>query len=763
MDSASLKTPSPARSAPSRRAFLAGSVAATALCARAWAAPRAKAADLHIEHLIRRMTLEEKAGQLSIFRSPVANMRINPLGRRDPTRNDALADVRLGGAAGYFNGFDLAFNRELQRVAVEESRLRIPLIFAADVIHGLKITFPIPLGEASGFDPELCRRTTRSAAEEATSYGLHWTFAPAVDVARDERWGRVVEGAGEDPWLGALIAAARVRGYQGEDLRAPGSMVACAKHFAGYGGVEGGMEYNTVDIPETTLRQVHLPPFKAAFDAGALTTMAAFNDVAGVPCTANRRLLTEILRDEWRFRGLAVSDFEAVIELVIHGYAADEKDAVAKALAAGCDMSLGGDLYRQHIPALVREGRLAGTIVDEAVRRVLRVKKAIGLFDNPYRSLDADRQAAIDRRPAMIALAREAARKSVVLLKNDGGVLPLRKSGQSIAFVGPYVSDRSNVLGSWAVYAEPERAVTLEEGVRAALGPDASCSFTPGCDPGKPLDGGLDAAVEAARKADVVILYLGERERITGEAASRVSIVIPPHQMALAEAVATTGKPVVVILKHGRALALTGAVRDAQAILCSWFLGSESGNALADVLFGDHAPRGRLPVSFPQASGQEPFYYDHRTTGRPQMDDAAAFKARYREVTNEPLFAFGHGLSYSTIAYGSTIVGAPRVGRDGVVKVSARISNTGARAAHEVAQLYVHTRVAAITQPVRQLKGIRHVELAPGEEKLVEFELRAADLAYVHPDLAAHADAGVYDVWIAPSAIAGEKASFILV
>jgi len=746
----------------SRRAFLAGSVASTALAARAWSAPRAQARDLHIEDLLRRMTLEEKAGQLSVFRSPKDNSKINPLGGARITRDSAREDVRHGRSAGYFNGFEIAFNRELQRIAIEESRLRIPLIFAADVIHGLKTTYPIPLAEAASFDPDLCRRTARASAEEATAFGVHWTFAPAVDVARDERWGRVVEGAGEDPWLGARIAAARVRGFQGDDLRAADSMLACPKHFAGYGGVQGGMEYNTVDIPETTLRQVHLPPFKAAFGAGALTTMAAFNDVGGVPCTASRRLLTEILREEWRFRGLVVSDFEAVNELIDHGYASDDEDAVAKALNAGIDINLGEELYRDHIPALVRKGRIAEATVDEAVRRVLRLKKAIGLFENPWRSLDADRQATVVRRPDMIALAREAARKSIVLLKNDGDQLPLPKSGKSIAFIGPYVSDKADILGSWAIYSEPQKAVSLEEGVRAALGPDAPCSFTMGCASDRAINGGVDQAVAAARNAEIVVLYLGERERMSGEAASMTSIAIPPHQMELAEAVAATGKPVVVILKHGRALALSGAARDARAILCSWFLGSESGNALADVLFGDFAPQGRLPVSFPQASGQEPYYYDHRPTGRPQVDSVAAFKARYSDVPNEPLFAFGHGLTYSTVDYGAPFVSSLRVARDDVVKISAKLVNSGRRAAHEVVQLYVHSRVAAITQPVRRLKGVQHVDLAPGEEKLVEFELRTQDLAYIQPDLSDRADPGVYDVWIAPSAMGGEKTTFVL-
>jgi beta-glucosidase len=719
--------------------------------------------DLHIEDLLRRMSLEEKAGQLSLFRSPKDTLQNNPFGGTKLTREGAMADVRQGRAAGYFNGFDVSFNRELQRTAVEESRLGIPLVFAADVIHGLKTTYPIPLAEAASFDADLCRRTARAAAEEATAFGLHWTFAPAVDIARDERWGRVLEGAGEDSWLGSRIAAARVRGFQGGDLRAENTLLACPKHFAGYGGVQGGMEYNTVDVPETTLRQVHLPPFKAAFDAGALATMAAFNDVGGVPCTANRRLLTEVLRGEWRFRGLVVSDFGAVAELINHGYAADEEDAVVKALNAGCDMALGEELYRSHIPALVRKGRLAEATVNEAVRRVLRVKKALGLFENPWRSLDPQRQAKVVRRPDMLALAREAARKSIVLLKNEDSLLPLPKSGVTIAFVGPYVSDRPNELGAWSVIEEIDKAVTLEAGVKAALGPDASCTFTRGCEPEKHFPGGLEEAVQAAKSADVAVLYLGEQARMTGEAASTTSITIPQAQQDLAEAVAAAGKPVVVLLKHGRALALTGAVRGAKALVCAWFLGSESGNALADVLFGDFAPQGRLPVSFPQAPGQEPYYYDHRSTGRPQLDGVTAFKARYRDVSNEPLFAFGYGLTYSTVAYGSTVVSSPRLSRDGLVKISARLVNTGLRDAHEVAQLYVHKRVAAITQPVRQLKGLAHVDLAPGEERWVEFELRTQDLAYVQPDLSERADSGVYDLWIAPSADRGEKTTLTLV
>ncbi|MGP0106190.1 glycoside hydrolase family 3 N-terminal domain-containing protein [Rhodoblastus sp.] len=745
----------------SRRAFLAGSVA-LAPVARALAQARAQAPDPHIEDLLRQMTLEEKAAQLTIFRSPTASAAINPQGPHEPTREEALADAGRGMAAGYFNGFDPAFNRALQQRAVEDSRLRIPLIFAGDVIHGLKTTFPIPLAEAASFDPELCRRTARASAEEASALGLHWTFAPMVDIARDERWGRVMEGAGEDPWLGARIAAARVRGFQGDDLRAENSLLACPKHFAGYGGVEGGMEYNSVEISETALRQVHLPPFEAAFAAGALTTMTGFNDVAGVPSTADRHLLTEILREEWRFPGLVVSDFQSVRELIPHGFAADEEDAVLKAFTAGCDVALSDDIYVRHLPALVRDGRLAEAALDQSVRRMLRLKKASGLFANPYRSLDPGRAAKAARRPEALALARETARKSIVLLKNENNQLPLPKTGKSLAFIGPFVSDKDQTLGNWSLNGMPELAVSLEEGVRAALSSDARCTFTPGCAAESEIPGGIEAAVQAAREADIAVLYLGETGKMSGESAATTSIVIPHCQQALAEAVAATGRPLVVILKHGRALALQGAARDAPAVLCSWFLGSESGRALADIVFGDFAPQGRLPVSFPRAPGQEPFYYDHRPTGRPQIGDVTDFTARYREVANEPLFAFGHGLTFSVLDYGETKLSAPRLSRDGALKISARIVNRGGRAAHEVAQLYIHRRVAAITQPVRQLKGVQHVALAPGETKEVVFELRPSDLAYVQPDLSMRADAGLFDIWIAPSAVGGQKASFSL-
>ena len=750
---------------PSRRNLLKGAAASAALAAVAspvLAATMKRVADPFIENLIVKMSLEEKAGQLSIFSDQTRfdYPRINPAADAQ-SKEQVKAEIAKGRMTGVFNGIGVAGGRELQKVAVEQSPHKIPLIFAGDIIHGLKTIFPIPLGEASSFDFDLARRTARAAAVEATAKGIQWTFAPMVDIARDQRWGRVSEGAGEDTWLGCQFATARVQGFQGNSLKDSDSMLACPKHFAAYGAVQGGQEYNTADIPETTLRETHLPPFKSGFDAGALSTMSSFNDIAGVPSSGNHYLLTDILRGEWGFKGLVVSDYTSEEELILHGFAADGADATAKALTAGCDISMQSGLYNKYLPDLVRQGKVSEAVVNEAVRRVLTVKKALGLFDNPYRSLDEKREAADIRRPDAVALSREAGRKSMVLLKNDGGLLPLPKSGKSIAMIGPFADDRPNLAGPWSVFPDIPSCVTLEEGFRAAA-PNAKITVTKGSDIEVAIDGGIPAAVAAAKAADIVVLCLGEGWNMSGEAQSRVDISVPEPQLALAEAVAATGKPVVVILRHGRALALTGAVKAAPAIVAAWFLGSETGHAVADVLFGDYAPQGRLPVSFPQASGQEPFYYNHRVTGRPQLTDDAAFKSRYREVTNEALYPFGHGLTYSTAGYSATQVSSTTLAWNGSVTVSATVTNTGARRMHEVAQLYIHDKVASITQPIRALKGIKHLDLDPGQSAKVEFTLTIADLAFVHQDLKRAAEAGAFDVWVAPSSVGGTSATFTL-
>jgi beta-glucosidase len=750
----------------SRRSFLKGAstaaVAAWAVPAGAWA-DRVETRDPFIERILAGMTIEEKAGQLSIYSDPVRTEgpAINPEANRQ-SMEQLKADIAAGRLTGVFNGIGVAGGRELQRIAVTQSRTKIPMIFAADTIHGMKTTFPVPLGEASSFDPDLCRRTARAAAVEASAKGIHWVFAPMVDVARDQRWGRVVEGSGEDTYLGMQLAAARVDGFQNGDLRNNDSVLACPKHFAAYGAVMGGQDYNTADIPETTLRETHLPAFKACFDAGALSTMSSFNDIAGVPSTGNHHLLTDILRDEWGFRGLVVSDYTSDEEMILHGYAADGPDAAAKAINAGCDISMQSSLYIKYLPELVKSGKVSMETVDTSVRRVLGVKRALGLFENPYRSLDVVRERRDVRRADAIALARESARKSIVLLKNDGDLLPLPKSGKAIALIGPCISDKADYPGPWANFPDIQSCVTMEEGFRAALGSKGVLRVARGSDYEKSLDGGIPAAIAAAQASDVIVLVIGESASMSGEAQSRTDIVVPAPQMALAEALAATGKPMVVLLRHGRALALQGAVRNAPAILATWFLGSETGNAVADIVFGDHAPQGRLPVSFPQASGQEPFFYNHRRTGRPQLTDDAMWKSRYREVTNEALYPFGHGLTYSSATYSPTQVSAPTLEGNQTLTVTATITNTGTRTMHEVAQLYIHDRVASMTQPVRSLKGFKHIDLKPGKSATVEFTLSRDDLAFVHPDFTRSAEPGEFDVWIAPSSVGGTPATFTL-
>jgi beta-glucosidase len=558
------------------------------------------------------------------------------------------------------------------------------------------------------------------------------------------------------------LAAARVKGFQGESLLAEDTLLACPKHFAAYGAVQGGMEYNSVDIPETTLREVHLPPFKAGYDAGALSTMSSFNDIAGVPSTGNHYLLSDILRKEWGFKGLVISDYTSEEEMIAHGYAADGADAAKKAITAGCDIAMQSGLYYKHLPDLVRAGKVPLSVVNEAVRRVLRVKKALGLFDNPYRSLDLAREARDIGRADTVALAREAARKSCVLLKNDNDLLPLPKTGKTIALIGPFVSDRENCPGPWAVFPDVSACVTLEEGFVAALGGSERLKVVKGCDVETPIDGGIKAAVAAAMASDIVVLHVGEVAAMSGEAQSRVDISIPQAQLDLAAAIEATGKPVVVLLKHGRALALTGAVKRAPAIMATWFLGTQSGHAIADLVFGDFAPQGRLTVSFPQASGQEPYYYNHRNTGRPQISDDKNFKARYREVTNEALYAFGHGLSYAPVSYGATEVSSVTLAQKGRIVVKTSITNRGNRMVTEVVQLYVHDVVASLVRPVRELKGFKVVELAPNETQSVEFTISPDDLRFVNADLKWVAEAGKFRVWIAPSAVTGTPASFEL-
>ncbi|RBJ92729.1 beta-glucosidase, partial [Xanthomonas oryzae pv. oryzae] len=553
----------------------------------------------------------------------------------------------------------------------------------------------------------------------------------------------------------------RVRGFQGGDLTADDSLLATPKHFAGYGAVAAGMEYNAVDIAPQTLRDVHLPPFKAAFDAGALTVMSSFNDINGVPASANHELLTEILRGEWQFPGVVISDYTADMELIAHGYAADERDATKKAFLAGLDLSMQSGFYAAHLPSLVESGEVPMATLDASVRRILQLKDAIGLFDNPYRSLDPAREADTTYLPAHDALSRDAARRSIVLLKNQGGVLPLKKSGQRIALIGPFVQDRDNIEGCWTLFGDKERYVTLEQGMRAVVGTE-DLSVVTGCGLEEALPDGISAAIDAAQAADVVVLALGEPQRFSGEAQSRTEISLPPAQQELAEAIAATGTPMVVLLRNGRALALTGAVRDAEAIAVTWYLGTQTGTGVADVLFGDYNPSARLPISFPQSTGQQPYFYNHLRTGRPELPTLAEYKARWREMPNEPLYPFGHGLSYTSFAYAPPQLSAAQLGWDDTLTITTRVTNTGKVAGEEVVQLYVHDRVASRVRPVRELKGFRKLLLQPGESQDVVFTLTRDALAFTNHKGGFGAEPGLFDVWVCASAKSGEAATFEL-
>jgi beta-glucosidase len=736
----------------SRRALLAaGSVAPLAASAAGGAPAQGPPAHPDLVRLLGRMTLEEKFGQLTLMNAAFtlpSHVSTNfGLARDQATERAEIEAGRLGGV---FNGSGAAWARGLQDAAMR-SRLRIPLLIGADVIHGFRTVFPVPLAEASAFDPDLARRTARAAAVEAAAAGIAWTFAPMVDVGRDQRWGRVVEGAGEDVLLNRRLAAARVRGFQGEDLAAPDSLLACAKHFAAYGAAEGGRDYAGADLSEATLRSVYLPPFKAAIEAGALTLMAAFNTINAVPCTGDRRLLTDILRGEWGFDGFVVSDWNGDLEMVNHGFVADAAGAAEAALKAGCDMSMKSNLYRDHGPELVAEGRVSVARLDEAVLRVLELKRRLGLFDNPYNRIDEAREVEILRAPRHDALALEAATKSMVLLKNEGGLLPLAPD-RRIALIGPF-AESGDVDGSWALFVPPKEGESLAAGLRRALGADGALMVVAGSEVEASLPGGIEAAVAAARAADVVLLAIGESSDMSGEARSRSEIVVPAAQQALAEAVAATGTPVVVLLRSGRALALTGAVRNAQAVLVTWFLGTRMAAAVADVVLGRASPSGRLPVSFPRGPGQQPFHYAQHPSGRPANEaEPNLFRMGYIDQGALPLYPFGHGLTYGDIRYGAPHVDRSVVGSGERVEVVVPLTNRGDREVVETVQVYATRPPGLASRPRKTLMDFQRLTLAAGATVEARFtlthdDLGGADLADGHQIVP-----GVTRIWVGASA-----------
>lgn len=678
-----------------------------------------------IETLLQRMTLEEKIGQLvqrAGGRSKALNSRLD---------ESELARVKEGSVGSYLHVAGAEPLAKLQRVAIEESRLKIPLLFAMDVVHGYRTIFPVPLAMASTWSPQAHERAARIAAIEATSAGLHWTFAPMVDIARDPRWGRIVEGAGEDPYLGSRMAAAQVRGFQGGDLSRHDTMMATAKHFGAYGAALGGRDYNTADVSDRTLNEVYLPPFYAAAQAGTASYMAAFNDIAGVPTTANESLLRGTLRQRWNFRGVVVSDWDAIAELLAHGVAADRSAAGALALRAGIDMDMVGGVYENDLKRIVANDPARLQQLDEAVLRLLRAKESLGLFDRPmqYHDVARERRELLSNEHRLAA--REIARQSIVLLRNDGGLLPFdaTKIGR-LAVIGALADDGFSMLGSWRAQGRAEEVVTILQGLRNAAPASMQVTYAPVADPRTSDTSNVQAAVDVASGADAVVLVIGEHFDLSGEARSRSDIGMPAGQLELARRILGVGKPVVVLLANGRPLAMPYVALHAPAILETWMLGSEAGNAIADVVFGRYSPAGRLTAAFPRSTGQVPFNYGANPTGRPPQDDLSKDTARYMDQPIRPLFPFGHGLSYTAFEYGELGQSAARLGRGERISISCVVRNVGKNASDEVVQLYVRDPLATIARPVQELRGFARVSLTSGERKRVTFTLTPEQLAY---------------------------------
>jgi beta-glucosidase len=746
-----------------------------------------------VDALLRKMTLEEKLGQLVQYNDdgftdeaePVdvesaPQMAANPTAT---TRVDAMQLAATGRLGSMLNTVGAARTAAFQRAAVEKSRLHIPLLFGADVIHGYRTIYPQPLGLAATFDPALVEKVAHLSASEAVTAGVRWFYSPMVDISRDARWGRTVEGAGEDPYLGAAMARAYIRGYQQGDLSKPDSVAASVKHFAAYGAAEAGREYNTTDMSESRLRQVYLPPYKAAVEEGAASIMSAFNSLNGVPSSANPYLLTQVLRREWGFNGPVVSDYTSIMELRNHGIARDAAEASRKALLAGVDIDMMSHYYDTELAGLVRSGKVPMSAIDEAVRRVLRLKFALGLFEHPY-PVEKEVTAAVD---AQRPLVRQAAEESLVLLQNrplNGGapLLPLPHAAQTIALIGPLADDSANMVGSWAGGGRQKEVVTLKDALEArAASNGGRLLYQQGTEISGEKEDGFESALQAARQADVVLLALGESGEMSGEAGSRSNLDLPGKQEKLLEAVAATGKPVVLLVFSGRPLVLASAAAKVPAILAAWFPGTEAGTAIANVLFGDVAPSGKLPVSFPRALGQEPLYYAQFPTGRPTgnvdlshpgTDSDSHFISRYIDLPNDALFPFGYGLSYTTFTYtnvavsrGGLKLAEARLSRGkphgpALVVASATVKNTGAVEATEVVECYVRNLGASLEQPVRSLQGFTRITLKPGESRRVEFPLSYSELAFYDNRGNQVIEATDYTVWIGGSSTAKEHANF---
>jgi len=717
-----------------------------------------------VESLLSQLSLEEKVGQMT---------QVSMFADQDDSKIDRMLDlVRQGKIGSFLNAPDRDTRNELQRAAVETSRLGIPLIFGRDVIHGFRTIFPIPLGLASSFDPGLARAAAAAAAREASENGIDWTFAPMVDVTREPRWGRVAEGYGEDPLLASRFGAAVVRGFQGPRPGAEGSVAACAKHYVAYGAAEAGKEYNTTWVPERLLRDIYLPPFRACVEAGVMTVMCGFNDLNGVPMSGNRWALRDVLKGELGFGGLVVSDWASTHEMIAHGNCADDRDVAIASARAGVDMEMVSSAYEKHLLEAVQSGHVSIEEIDDAVRRILLVKHQLGLFERPYAAAPVESSVLS---PGHLDLAREAARASLVLLKNDGETLPLPRGLGSIALIGPLADDRHNPLGTWSFDGDRSASVTVLAALRQRLGDGVRIEHFPGVPDPRSFDqSGFEAALAGVKRADAAIVVLGEDGNISGECRSRAYLDLPGAQSALLDQLASAGKPLVLVVMAGRPLTLDRELNHASAVLYAWHAGTMHGPAIVDVLFGDVPPSGKLPISFPRTVGQVPIYYNYKNTGRPPKGtergvprgtplDPVDMVASYLDVEVTPQFPFGYGLSYTRFEYADVQVSKSRIGFNEPIEVSASVKNVGARAGTEVVQLYVRDRVGSVTRPVRELKGFSKISLAAGESQRVSFTLSAADLAFSGQDNIVASEAGVFDVYVGGDSRADATADFELV
>ena len=715
----------------------------------------------YVDDLLAKMTTEEKIGQLNLV--SVGFDVTGPV-----VSKDVDANIRKGNVGGVFNTYTPIAIRKLQEMAIKESRLHIPLMFGYDVIHGHRTVFPIALGLAASWDLKAIEQSARIAAEEASADGLDWVFSPMVDIARDARWGRISEGAGEDPYLGSRVAEAMVRGYQGpgNDLTNPTSVMACLKHFALYGAAEAGREYNTTDMSRQRMYNEYLPPYRAAIDAGVGSVMSSFNDINGTPATANKWLMTDLLRKQWGFQGFVCTDYTAIPELIDHGMGNAEQVA-ALALNAGIDQDMVGEEFLKYTALNLKSGAVSKAQLEAACRRILEAKYKLGLFQAPYRKVSAERAASTLMKPEFIAAARDIARRSMVLLKNERSALPLKKTG-SVALIGPLANRQRDVIGSWSGAGDWKQAVSVEQGLRAAA-PGLKITYAKGAniaDDQQMIDrlqahGGeleidkrsseemIKEAVQTAQAADVVVAVVGESQGMTGEAAARADIGLPGQQLALLKALKATGKPLVLVLMNGRPLAISWENQNADAILETWFSGTQAGNAIADVLFGDYNPSGKITATFPVMVGQEPIYYNHKNTGRPYVGvKLDKYKSRYLDAPNDPLYPFGYGLSYTTFTYGKPTLSKSTIGPAETLTVSVTVQNTGSTDGEEVAQLYIRDMVGSISRPVSELKGFQKVMLKKGESKTLTFRLAPDALKFYNNDLKFAAEPGDFQVMV---------------